>query len=274
MVSKDDFAPRTSLGQNFLINMDIVRKTVERADISDKDVILEIGPGQGVLTRAILGSPCRHLHSVEIDRRLEPFLEDLSEDRRFSLHWGDGVTFTYEKLDPTPNKVVANIPYHVTTPLIWSIIESLATRGLSYMILMVQKEAADRLIAPKNTKERYPLGITIEAMGKAKTFMKVSPGSFRPIPKVSSALVEIEICRRVELPQNALWRKLMRASFAQRRKKLINNLTSLGWEKDLLESWLEESGIPTASRAEDLSCDQWLSLLDIVDKNEKSPIDL
>lgn len=274
MISKNDFAPRTSLGQNFLVNLDIVRKTVERADISDQDVILEIGPGQGVLTRAILGSPCRHLHSIEIDRRLEPYLSDLTDERRFSLHWGDGVTFPYDELNPIPNKVVANIPYHVTTPLIWSIMESLATKGLSYMILMVQKEAADRLVAPKNTKERYPLGITIEAMGKAKTFMKVSPGSFRPIPRVSSALVEIEIHRRTELPQNHLWRKLMKASFAQRRKKLVNNLTALGWKKDLLESWLEESDIPTASRAEDLSCDQWLSLLDIVERNTESPADL
>ncbi|SMG11342.1 16S rRNA (adenine(1518)-N(6)/adenine(1519)-N(6))-dimethyltransferase RsmA [Dethiosulfovibrio salsuginis] len=274
MISKNDFAPRTSLGQNFLVNLDIVRKTVERADISDQDVILEIGPGQGVLTRAILGSPCRHLHSIEIDRRLEPYLSDLTDERRFSLHWGDGVTFPYEELYPIPNKVVANIPYHVTTPLIWSIMESLATKGLSYMILMVQKEAADRLVASKNTKERYPLGITIETMGKAKTFMKVSPGSFRPIPRVSSALVEIEIHRRTELPQNHLWRKLMKASFAQRRKKLVNNLTALGWKKDLLESWLEKSDIPTASRAEDLSCDQWLSLLDIIERNTESPADL
>ncbi len=261
LIAKDDFTPRTSLGQNFLVNLDIVRRTVERADISEDDVILEVGPGQGVLTREILNSPCRHLHSVEIDRRLEPFLADLIDEPRFSLHWGDGVTFDYENLDPIPNKVVANIPYHVTTPLIWSIMESLAVKGLSYMILMVQKEAADRLVAPRNTKERYPLGITVEAMGRAKTFMKVSPGSFRPVPRVSSALVEIELNQRQDLPGDELWRKILRTSFSQRRKKLINNLISMGWDKDTLISWLEISEIPPSARAEELTVEQWLALL-------------
>ena len=260
LIAKDDFTPRTSLGQNFLVNLDIVRRTVERADISEDDVILEIGPGQGVLTREILSSRCRHLHSVEIDRRLEPFLADLTDEPRFSLHWGDGVTFDYGKLDPIPTKVVANIPYHVTTPLIWSIMESLAVKGLSYMILMVQKEAADRLVASRNTKERYPLGITVEAMGRAKTFMKVSPGSFRPVPRVSSALVEIELNERKNLPGDELWRKILRTSFSQRRKKLINNLISMGWDKDTLSSWLDIAEIPPSARAEELTVDQWIVL--------------
>ncbi|MCF4113483.1 MULTISPECIES: 16S rRNA (adenine(1518)-N(6)/adenine(1519)-N(6))-dimethyltransferase RsmA [Dethiosulfovibrio] len=256
------FTPRTSLGQNFLINRDIVRRTVEKADITENDVILEIGPGQGVLTREILSSRCSHLHSIEIDRRLEPFLQDIEGDDRFSLHWGDGVKFPYGELRPVPSKVVANIPYHVTTPLIWSILEKLAPSGLSYMIMMVQKEAADRLVAQASTKERYPLGITLAAMGSAKTYMKVSPGSFRPIPKVSSALVELTIERRRDLPSDDLWRKVLKAGFSQRRKKLANNLVSLGVKKEEILALMDRSDIPSEARAETLSVSQWLEFVE------------
>lgn len=261
MESNRDFKPLTGLGQNFLVNCGIVRKTVEYAKIERNDVILEIGPGRGILTREILTSPCRHLHAVEIDQRLEPFLKDLLPDPRFSLHWGDGVTFSYGDLDPLPTKVIANLPYHVTTPLIWALLESL-TPGVGYMILMVQKEAADRLTAQGGTKDRYPLGITLEAMGKAKVCMKVSPGSFRPVPRVSSSLVELEIHQRTYLAKDGLWRKLLKLSFAQRRKILSNNLKAFGKPGDTVDTWLSSSGIPKSARAEDLSLEQWLSLME------------
>ncbi|PIE54751.1 MAG: ribosomal RNA small subunit methyltransferase A [Dethiosulfovibrio peptidovorans] len=253
------FTPNTNLGQNFLINREIVRQIIVRANLNSNDVVLEIGPGQGVLSRAILESPCSHLHSVEIDRRLESYLRDC-EGPRFSLHWGDGVTFPYETLTPCPNKVVANIPYHVTTPLLWALLEKLAPLGLQYLILMVQKEAADRLVAHEGTKDRYPLGIAIEAMGQAKVYMKVSPGSFRPIPRVHSALVEIWIDDQRELAQDSIWRRILRGGFAQRRKKLTNNLTVLGYEKNELLSAFEQAGISPSARAEDLTSDQWLAL--------------
>lgn len=264
--NRNDFSPRTSLGQNFLVNRDIVRRTVEQAKVKDDDVILEIGPGQGILTREILASPCRHVHAVEIDRRLEPFLEDVLSNPKFSIHWGDGVTFPYRELNPVPTKVIANIPYHVTTPLIWALLESLAP-NVDYMILMVQKEAADRLVAPKGTKDRYPLGITLEAMGRAKIYMKVSPGSFRPVPRVSSALVELEINGRPDLPRNGLWRNVLKLSFSQRRKTLSNNLKALGKSKDTVESWLSASIIPKSARAEDLSLEQWLALLETLERD-------
>lgn len=266
-----DFVHKTSLGQNFLVNRSVLKRTVERASIKENDVILEIGPGQGVLTREILTSPCRHLHSVEIDRRLEPFLADLQEDDRFDLHWGDGVTFDYTSLVPLPNKIVANIPYHITTPFIWALLESMAPLGMTYIILMVQKEAADRLIAPPRTKERYPLGITIEAMGEARTFMKVSPGSFNPAPRVSSALIEISIKKRVNLANDALWRKIIRAGFAQRRKKLLKNLSiiDLGIEKKNLAICIEGAGLGGNARAEELSVDEWLRLRDIIEQTQK-----
>ncbi|NLB83196.1 MAG: ribosomal RNA small subunit methyltransferase A [Synergistaceae bacterium] len=255
------FHQKKSLGQNFLTDRKVLSQIIDRASLSAEDVVLEIGPGQGVLTRELLASPCAFIHSVEIDRGLEPFLADLllRHQDRFALHWADALLFDYSSLNPVPLKVVANLPYNVTTPLLWRLLEFLP-RASEY-IVMVQKEAAERLTAPPRTKARYPLGITLEIMGHAEIILSVPPSAFRPSPKVDSAVLKITLSgTHPDLPRNTVWRELLRRGFAQRRKKLSKNLRA--WRPDL--SWsesLQKAGIEENARAEELTISQWMGLL-------------
>ena len=245
-------------GQNFLIDKNILQNIIDYAQIEDDDVVLEIGPGQGVLTRALLNRGVSCLHAVEIDERLRPELESLaSENLNLKLHWSDAVKFNYAALEPFPNKVIANIPYNITTPLIWELLK-FADKGLNKFIFMVQKEAADRIIAKADSKERYPLGVAIEAMGGAKILKSVSPECFKPVPKVKSALIEIKIDKNFELMRDNLFSKLLHIAFAHRRKTLLNNLKNFVSEPEQVLKDFKNL------RAEDLSADDWIKIYEII----------
>ena len=265
MSDRQQFHQKKSLGQNFLTDRKVLSQIVEMARLTPQDVVLEIGPGQGVLTRELLASPCAFVHSIEIDRGLEPFLTDLSilYPDRFTLHWADALLLDYSSLDPVPDKVVANLPYNVTTPLLWRLLEELPT--VSAYLVMVQKEAAERLTAPPRTKPRYPLGVTLEVMGQAEIVLSVPPTAFRPAPKVDSALMKITLPgRHPDLPRNELWRQLLRRGFSQRRKKLSKNLRN--WRPDL--SWdeiFQKAFIQENARAEELSVSQWMAMLQVLE---------
>ncbi len=256
------FRHNRTLGQNFLVNPQVIRRSLEAAELMPDDVVLEVGPGQGVLTSQILQQRCRFLHSLEIDSRLAPWLQPLEAafPDRFRLTWGDAMDLDLAELQPRPNKMVANIPYHITTPLIWKVLEQLAPLGFQRLVLLVQREAAQRLVAAPRTKDRYPLGVTLELMGTVATIMKVSPGSFIPPPRVFSALVVIDLAHRLDLACDDLWRRLLRSAFAQRRKKLVHNLAAAGFARDRVVSELERWGIATSARAEELTSDQWSQL--------------
>ena len=256
------FRHNTDLGQNFLVDSSILDDIVERAQAGPGQTILEVGAGQGVLTRRLAQSGCR-LFAVEIDRRLQEPLEELEGlFPNLTLIWGDAVQLDYPSLlSVRPQKVIANIPYHITTPLLWKLLEDLAPEGLSYLLLMVQKEAADRLTAPAGTKMRYPLGVTLELMGKARRLRRVPPGAFRPMPRVDSALIEITLDRRLDLARNLFWRKLLAGAFAQRRKTLANNLqAALKLSRQSLTDVLLELGLNEKVRAEEIDGPSWLRL--------------
>ncbi len=259
------FHPRTTLGQNFLIDKNVVEKIIRTSEISVNDVILEIGPGKGILTRGILNSPCRKIYSVEIDRRLEKYLKELeSFDSRLNIIWEDAVKYSYQDIlhDP-PNKVVANLPYNITTPILWKLLEVFSSCGLSRLVVMVQKESALRLCGKNSTRERYPLGITIQTMGTINYAMKVSRQSFRPVPDVDSVVVDILLFRNLHLPSNILWRRILKAGFSQRRKTLVKNLLMADFqvERKEIETFLSELGLNKSARAEELSCENWLEML-------------
>ena len=219
------------------------------------------------MTREILAQRIKLLYSIELDERLRPELEELSkENSSLKIFWADAVKFDYEKLNPFPNKIVANIPYNITTPLICELLK-FADRGLKYHLYMLQKESALRLTAPPDTKERYPLGITIEAMGKAKIVKNVSRKCFRPVPKVDSALVEILIERNFELSRNNLWSEILHKGFSHRRKTLINNLKDfhgINFREIFSELKINEN-----IRAEDLSCEEWLEIYKNITRKEQ-----
>jgi len=255
----------TNIGQNFLIDKNIVQTICEASNITSMDSILEIGPGKGILTTALIQSQAKKVYAIELDERLKDILLPLEENNeKLQIFWKDALKFNYrdiEHLRPYPNKLIANIPYHITTPLIWKLLEDAAPMGLNFMILMIQKEVAERLAASANSKDRCPLGITLEKMGQVCILKRVSPNVFRPKPKVDSAIIKIELIEQDFLTQNPTWKKLLKAAFHKRRKTLLNNLVSSNLlTKETASAMIEELGMKPTVRAEELSIQQWTSL--------------
>ncbi len=260
---------KKSLGQNFLIDPNIARWMVDFAEIDYSDVILEVGPGKGMLTKEILKSPCKYLHVIEIDKTLAPFLEPLISEckSRMALIWGDVLTVNLKELHPLPTKVLANIPYNITTPLIWQIFEDLVPLGTTQLLLMLQLDLAHRLCAEPRTKDRSPLGITIERMGQAQIVKRVPPHVFWPVPRVESAIVQITLDKDLKLASDYSWRRLLRVAFARRRRTLINNLACVYEffkEKDQALRLLEKMGLSPTVRAEELETDDWQRLYEYI----------
>lgn len=258
------FVHNTDIGQNFLIDRSVVDFIIKRAALTSADRVLEIGPGEGILTEGLLSSPCASLCTVELDTRLKHVIDMLAiKDSRLHPLWGDAVQFDYENGLPSfPNRIIANLPYHITTPLLWVFLEKLVKHGLEYMLLMVQLESAERIISPEKHRERSPLGITIEAMGSAEILRKVPPSAFRPQPRVNSCLIEIKIDKNSDLPLDRTWRGLLARSFTQRRKTLVNNWVS-GYNsvtREVALDILERHELKPSARAEELPLDVWFAL--------------
>ncbi|HIR17940.1 MAG TPA: ribosomal RNA small subunit methyltransferase A [Candidatus Caccocola faecigallinarum] len=264
MAEKRRFINNTDIGQNFLIDESVVAYTVKRAAVTPDDVILEIGPGGGILTRGLLSAGPRALYAVEVDERLRDGLEALaSRDGRLRLFWGDAVRFDYRsELPETPTKIVANLPYHITTPILWTFLEKLIPAGVGYMLLMVQLESAERIASPERSRARSPLGVTVEAMGGAEILRKVPPQAFRPQPRVNSALIEIKIDKNRELANDRTWRALLARSFTQRRKTLVNNWTACyaDIDRERALAILDAHGLSATARAEELPLAKWFEL--------------
>jgi len=237
---------------------------IGRAKLTPEDKVLEIGPGEGILTEGLLSTECSGVCTVELDTRLKHTIEMLAiNDSRLHPLWGDAVQFDYEnKLPWMPNRVIANLPYHITTPLLWVFLEKLVPHGLDYMLLMVQLESAQRITSPHGHRERSPLGITVEAMGTSAILRNVPPSAFRPQPRVNSCIIEIKIENNSTLACDRTWRGLLARSFTQRRKTLINNwisgYTEINREKAI--EILERNGLKTTARAEELPLDVWQNL--------------
>ena len=248
-------------GQNFLVDANILGIIISHSCLCESDCVLEIGAGKGVLTRALLESGVKFLHSLEIDERFRPELEEIArENENFAIHWTDAMKFDYGSLRPFPNKIAANIPYNITTPLIWNLLK-FANFGLTRHVYMVQREAAERLAAKPDTKARYPLGVALEAMGSVKIVKQVSRKCFRPVPDVDSCIIEINLERNFSLAGDELWREFLHRGFAHRRKFLLNNLEGLrNFSRGDFLRIFSELGIDAKIRAEDLDCESWLKL--------------
>ncbi|MDR1917164.1 MAG: 16S rRNA (adenine(1518)-N(6)/adenine(1519)-N(6))-dimethyltransferase RsmA [Synergistaceae bacterium] len=260
------FRYNTDIGQNFLRDRSIVDWMMACARLTSRDIVLEVGPGNGVLTRGILGTECSRLDAIELDTRLRGDMEAIADsDRRLALHWGDAVNFDYSRLTPPPTHVIANLPYHITTPLIWRLIEALSGSGLRYMLVMVQVEAASRLTAGAGNRDSNPLGITLSAMGEASVKRRVSRTAFYPTPRVDSAIVEVKFSGDntsiLGLPRDKIWRRLLSGSFASRRKTLVNNWWgSFGIPKDTSTDILASHSLGSLSRPEEISGASWTAL--------------
>jgi 16S rRNA (adenine1518-N6/adenine1519-N6)-dimethyltransferase len=211
-------APRKDLGQHFLVDENILRVIGRLAELEPGDVVLEVGPGLGVLTR-FLAARVAHVHAVEVDRRLE---EHLSGIERTSLHWGDALALDVGALQPAPRKLVANLPYNVATPVV---AESLALTQLELWCVMVQREVADRFFAHPSTKAYGSVSVLVQLAAERTGFHPVSREVFRPRPNVDSALVA---CRRVGPGASAEVKRLVEGAFGHRRKTLANAVSLAG----------------------------------------------
>ena len=215
--------PKKQLGQHFLADENILGVIGRLAELEPDDVVLEIGPGLGVLTR-FLADRVQHVHAVELDRSLEPHLAELADDRSVDLHWGDALGLDLTALRLAPTKLVANLPYNVATPIV---AESLAgLPSLELWCVMVQREVADRFFAAPSTKAYGAVSVLVQLAARKTGFHPVARTVFRPPPNVDSALVAF---RRQTLPADfERVKRVVEASFAHRRKTLPNSLALTG----------------------------------------------
>ena len=216
--------PKRELGQHFLADENILGVIGRLAGLGRDDVVLEIGPGLGVLT-VYLADRVAFVHAVELDRSLERELTTtLGERANVRLHWGDALALDLGALDPAPTKLVANLPYNVATPIVVESLDGLPAVG-SWCV-MVQREVADRFFAEPGTKAYGAVSVLVQLAARRTGFHAVSRTVFRPPPNVDSALVAFE---RIERPAN--WRRVktvVEGSFAHRRKTLPNSLALAG----------------------------------------------
>jgi 16S rRNA (adenine1518-N6/adenine1519-N6)-dimethyltransferase len=244
-------APRKDLGQHFLVDDNILRVIERLAELAPADVVLEIGPGLGVLTR-FLAERVAHVHAAEVDRRLE---EHLVAIERSTIHWGDALSLDVPALDPPPRKLVANLPYNIATPIV---AESLVLAQLELWCVMVQREVADRFFAKPSTKAYGAVSVLVQLAAERTGFHPVSREVFRPKPNVESALVAF---RRIGPGATPEVRRVVVASFAHRRKTLANAVALAGLvSRDRAVDALGAIGRPAAVRAEALEPTEFVAL--------------
>lgn len=261
-----------NLGQNFLIDENIVRKIVEAADITPDDLVIEVGPGVGSMTTELCKNAGRVI-AVEIDKYLIPALtKNVSEFQNIEIINRDilkedaGVliqSVTEKGFQPRNIKVVANLPYYITTPIIMKFLEEEA--GINTMVFMVQKEVADRMVAKPGGKEYGALSIAVQFYSTAAKMFDVSPGCFVPKPNVDSTVIRLNVHKEpiVEVSSKKMFFKTVKAAFGQRRKTLVNALANSGFfelGKEEIKKMLADQGIGENQRGETLDIMQFAKL--------------
>jgi len=265
VLDRHGFTFSKGLGQNFLIDGNIVRKIVRSADIGKDDYVLEIGPGMGTLTEE-LALNAKKVIALEIDERLRPVLaETLDPYDNVEVVYGDVLKLPLreiieEKCGGQPVKVVANLPYYVTTPIIGRLIEeNLPLKSIS---VMVQKEVADRMAAKPHTKDYGSLTLFVGFYTEPQIMMKVPKTVFMPQPKIDSSVIRLNVKKDLPDTNRDSYFKLVRAAFSKRRKTLINALSTYGLEadKEEIREALKRAGIEETIRGEDLHMDDYIRL--------------
>lgn len=276
VLNRYGFSFQKKFGQNFLIDENVVEKIVRDAGVTKDDFVLEIGPGIGTMTQ-ILCENAREVVAVEIDDKLIPIL---TED---TLSWYDNVTVIHEdilKLDIVklanernggkPIKVVANLPYYITTPIIMGLFESHVP--LDSITIMVQKEVADRMQVGPGTKDYGALSLAVQYYAKPQILLNVPASCFMPRPNVDSAVIQLTSYEKppVEVADEHLMFRLIRASFNQRRKTMTNsvgNSPELSVSKEQMAAALEKCGLSATVRGEALTLAQFAELANVLSED-------
>lgn len=270
VLKKHEFQFKKKFGQNFLIDSHVLDKIVAAAQITDEDFVLEIGPGIGTLTQHLCAH-ARQVLAVEIDRNLIPILrETLSPFENVEVRQGDILNQDIQEIadqynDGKPIKVVANLPYYITTPIIMELFESHVP--LANVTVMVQKEVADRMKAEPGSKAYGALSLAVQYYAEPYIAAFVPPNCFMPRPAVGSAVIRLDCLAKtpVEVRDERLMFRLIRASFNQRRKTLQNGIANspeLSFSKDEVAEALAKAGLDVSIRGEKLGLAQFAELAD------------
>lgn len=274
ILQKYNFNFQKKFGQNFLIDTHVLDRIVEAAGITKEDFVLEIGPGIGTMTQYLCES-AREVVAVEIDKNLIPILSE-------TLDFYDNVTVINEdilKLDlkqlvkeknkDKPIKVVANLPYYITTPIIMRLFEERIP--LESITVMVQKEVADRMQVGPGTKDYGALSLAVQYYARPEIVANVPPNCFMPRPKVGSAVIRLTCHEKppVEVKNEKMMFQIIRASFNQRRKTLqnaLNNSSEIPFSKEQIVQAIKRMGLPEAVRGETLTLGQFAALVNILEE--------
>ena len=271
VLQKHDFHFQKKFGQNFLIDPHVLDKIIEAAEVTKDDFVLEIGPGIGTMTQ-YLCEAARQVLAVEIDNNLIPILQEtLSPYDNVEILHGDILKQDIHEIaekynDKKPIKVVANLPYYITTPIIMGLLESHVP--LANITVMVQKEVAERMQAEPGTKEYGALSLAVQYYAKPYLAANVPPNCFMPRPNVGSAVIRLTSHKKpVAVKNEKLMFDIIRASFNQRRKTLqngLNNASNLSVNKEQVVTALEKMGLPATVRGEALSLEQFAELSNLL----------
>ena len=272
VLQKHHFVFQKKYGQNFLIDTHVLDKIINSSQITKEDYVLEIGPGIGTMTQ-YLCEHAREVAAVEIDKNLIPILQEtlsgysnveiINQDiLKLDIH-----SLVKEKNQGRPIKIVANLPYYITTPIIMGLLESHVP--VESITVMVQKEVADRMQVGPGTKDYGALSLAVQYYAKPEIVANVPPNCFMPRPKVGSAVIRLTTHEQppVQVHDEALMFRLIRASFNQRRKTLVNGLKNspeLPFTKEDIQNCLEEAGLPPTIRGEALNLEQFAKLADLM----------
>ncbi|QRN86910.1 16S rRNA (adenine(1518)-N(6)/adenine(1519)-N(6))-dimethyltransferase RsmA [Clostridia bacterium] len=263
---KYGFYTKKKFGQNFLLNEQVVEQVIQGANIGLDDVVVEIGPGMGTMTNS-LGEAAKAVLAVEIDEKLKPLLAETVPMENVELLFQDVMKIdldqeVMERFGAKQYKVVANLPYYITTPIIMKLLEK--QKNISSITVMTQKEVAERMQANPGGKEYGALSVAVRYYASAEVLTTVGPQSFYPAPKVDSAVIGLTIRNKppVEVLDEVMFFSVLKGAFQQRRKTLLNALShNLGFiTKDELREMLVELGIEAGRRGETLAIEEFASL--------------
>ena len=272
VVNKHNFKFSKSLGQNFLIDDNVIDRILEGARLSETDKIIEVGPGIGTLTRE-MGKVAENVVSIEIDKTLIPILQETLADLdnvevvNEDILKVDVQGLIKEKLSGGPVKLVANLPYYITTPIVMKFLEE--DIPVTDIVVMVQKEVADRMNAKPSTKDYGALSVAVQYYCDTEIVAKAPRHMFVPQPNVDSIVIGLHVRdeKKYVVDNEDIFFKTVKASFGQRRKTLLNSLSGLGFlSKDQIKEALKAANIDEKRRGETLSIDEFANLSNEINK--------
>jgi 16S rRNA (adenine1518-N6/adenine1519-N6)-dimethyltransferase len=241
------------LGQNFMISENIINEIVDKSEITEQDIVLEIGPGLGSLTKELI-SRAKKVIAIELDENMVELLKNRFTNDNFELIHGDVLKIDLKKIiNNNKVKVVANLPYYITTPIIMKLLEE--RLEIVSITVMVQKEVGERLCAEPGSKEYGAITVSVNYYCNSNIIINVPKQNFMPEPEVDSCVIKLDILEKppVDIKDEKTFFDLIKAGFSQRRKTINNSFTSGGFSKEIINDVLNKLNIDSKLRAENLS---------------------